>query len=1045
MSDEIVRLNVRHLSGEAPKEELLYGYERRDIQRNNGTWKSWVQKKYRHTESGGWWCGTTDVLASASGVSRNSQWGCFKPFTPRTVSKQKQKNSLLEPVRADNSSLEVKTLKYEHPPKVSTEIFALKVSDTVSDKILGVAGQADRFWQYVIQHPEIPIIITEGAKKTASLLTAGYCAIGEPGIYGGYRTEKDADGVSTGVSNLIPQLEVFAKPGRKFIFAFDQDIKPKTIHHVNAAIRNTGRLLEEKGCKVFVTSWSNKHKGVDDLIASEGVEKFDKAYRNAISLAKFNYINKPKLTKVIDISLNQKYLGDIRQYVEGKDSYLLVVKSAKGTGKTEAIIAHVEEAKRVGQRVIILTHRIQLGQALCNRFGIDYVTESRSSETRGVFGYGLCIDSLHSGSQAKFNVYEWQDALVIIDEVDQVLKHLLSSATCKKNRTKILENFEQLIKQTLLSDAGKLIIASADVADREIDYITSLCPAVAESKRIIVNNAYISKGYVCNVFRGNNPNELILELVAAIARGEKGLIHLSAQKHSSKYSTINLEKLLREKFPELSILRIDSETVAEPGHPAYGCIPFLNEVLPKYQVVIASPSIETGVSIDDRAGHFDSVWIVSQGVQACDSLRQTMRRHRGNISRYMWAKQVAVNAVSLSRKSPKLVISNQEQSAIFNATFAAKEGALEIDTDSFPEAFKLWAEITSEDSFNAFKYRETILAGLAEEGHTIRQWDGRNSEEDVKALAEEIKATKTHSEINYQIAVSEAADISENEGKKLSDKKAKVEQERLMGKKANLKALYGVKVSPELVAYHASGNYGKLRLLYFLTTGKEYLANREKRKIDNWKEASYGKVFKPDFNKELLSNKVRHLEALMPQEWLELPDRDFRASDDDIVAVAEKYRTHRGAFNNALGLNLGINATNIQIVKKLFSYIAIDFSRHRRDGSGNREFCYRLAPLTDLQREVLSAWSLRDETAEDAVVTVGMNTHKIVPPLLEATQGEDSSRHSSTIVINNSSKSQNCDVAIREISPDEDLWESCGKKSKARIGGKWFKITDKCW
>jgi len=41
------------------------------------------------------------------------------------------------------------------------------------------------------------------------------------------------------------------------------------------------------------------------------------------------------------------------------------------------------------------------------------------------------------------------------------------------------------------------------------------------------------------------------------------------------------------------ILRIDSESLAEPTHPAYGCMTSLNQVLGNYDVVLASPVIET--------------------------------------------------------------------------------------------------------------------------------------------------------------------------------------------------------------------------------------------------------------------------------------------------------------------------------------------------------------------------------------------------------------------------------------------------------------------
>lgn len=69
---------------------------------------------------------------------------------------------------------------------------------------------------------------------------------------------------------------------------------------------------------------------------------------------------------------------------------------------------------------------------------------------------------------------------------------------------------------------------------------------------------------------------------------------------------INSNSSFCRKFPHLRILRIDSESVADPSHTAFGCIAHLNEILTQYDLVIASPSLETGVSINIR-GHFDGV------------------------------------------------------------------------------------------------------------------------------------------------------------------------------------------------------------------------------------------------------------------------------------------------------------------------------------------------------------------------------------------------------------------------------------------------------
>ncbi|NJL51769.1 MAG: DUF3854 domain-containing protein [Hydrococcus sp. SU_1_0] len=140
------------------------------------------------------------------------------------------------------------------------------------------------FWEWVLAHPEIPLVVTEGAKKVGAILTAGYVAIALPGIFNGYRQPKDEWGRSSALPSLIPQLEVLAEGGRDIYFAFDQDTKPKTIANVNTAITKTGKLLAKKGCKVKVITWSQPEKGVDDLIATHGEDAFHTAYNTAEDL-----------------------------------------------------------------------------------------------------------------------------------------------------------------------------------------------------------------------------------------------------------------------------------------------------------------------------------------------------------------------------------------------------------------------------------------------------------------------------------------------------------------------------------------------------------------------------------------------------------------------------------------------------------------------------------------------------------------------------------------------------------------------------------------
>jgi conjugative relaxase-like TrwC/TraI family protein len=149
---------------------------------NTGRLSSGFMSKYAHIESGGWWCDAGVNPKSFADLQAGDKpdrklWGCYKPNNPRE--------------KADKPG---KFIKYEHPPKTELSIFLLDVPDEIAERIYEKAGvkptESDRasgFWYCVCQH-NLPVTITEGAKKAASLLSQGHAAIGLPGIYAGYRS-----------------------------------------------------------------------------------------------------------------------------------------------------------------------------------------------------------------------------------------------------------------------------------------------------------------------------------------------------------------------------------------------------------------------------------------------------------------------------------------------------------------------------------------------------------------------------------------------------------------------------------------------------------------------------------------------------------------------------------------------------------------------------------------------------------------------------------------------------------------------------------------
>ncbi|MGK7905851.1 MAG: MobF family relaxase [Synechococcus sp.] len=261
---ELIALNFLSLRGEETYRRVCYSD--RLSRRKDGELSDRVRRRYSHLEKGGWWCSGLDPLD----YWKPMQWGCFKPDYPR-ISKDKGK-----------------PIKYEHPIKTSTRAFFLDVPDLIWEKVARSYGlempgyRGEGFWAWV-QREQVPIVLVEGAKKAACLLSAGYAAIALPGIWNGRR--KAAGGKP---ERVIPELLVFVREGREVFFCFDRDEKPRTRKNVQDAIWKTGRLLQRQGCEVGVIELPGPEKGVDDFVVGQGAGAFEAVYAEGQSFREWD-------------------------------------------------------------------------------------------------------------------------------------------------------------------------------------------------------------------------------------------------------------------------------------------------------------------------------------------------------------------------------------------------------------------------------------------------------------------------------------------------------------------------------------------------------------------------------------------------------------------------------------------------------------------------------------------------------------------------------------------------------------------------------------
>ncbi len=173
-----------------------------------------------------------------------------------------------------------KPIKYESRSgkgEASQPLF-LQIPDPIWEKIAAKWGVAilpevypKGFWQWVLDNPRLPILITEGAKKAASLLSHGYIAISIAGVSNGQY-----------LGELNPYIAPFCPVSRRVYLAYDSDLHSK--ESVRKELDRLGRLLAASGSVPNVMLWEEeKAKGIDDYVSEFGADALDKIYSQAIT------------------------------------------------------------------------------------------------------------------------------------------------------------------------------------------------------------------------------------------------------------------------------------------------------------------------------------------------------------------------------------------------------------------------------------------------------------------------------------------------------------------------------------------------------------------------------------------------------------------------------------------------------------------------------------------------------------------------------------------------------------------------------------------
>jgi len=338
---------------------------------------------------------------------------------------------------------------------------------------------------------------------------------------------------------------------------------------------------------------------------------------------KLSYIDKPELD-ACDLKLEKNKIS--------------IVISAKATGKSNAAAVGLSPF----DSVYSWHNRISLARAMA--YILSLSGKSPTIYKNDTTNYGtnkrvtFCANSGYHFTPANL----CKNGALLVDEADQLFRYLFENL-CNKDgiRPVILASLESHLTSALHD--GSALLASADISQKDIDYIVDIAPKGTKIEVIV--NTHKPKRCPLYFSTDNSPDGLIEVLMDKLNEGIPCFV-LDDLKNGVKGCKSIAEFIRREWRAEGhdewcdEILEINSDTSSEETVKI--ALANINEKSLKYRLIICSPSVTSGLSITN--GRFaDGVFGFFQGILLDVDAGQGLGRIRGAKSVYVFAAKKGIN------------------------------------------------------------------------------------------------------------------------------------------------------------------------------------------------------------------------------------------------------------------------------------------------------------------------------------------------------------------------------------------------------------------
>ena len=789
----LTELNVRSLSGDEIYEYLVYALPQ-TARRNDGRLRDGYLQRYAHINNS-WWASGLDPLNDWLPM----EWGRMKPDCPRLEWDKETQQQTDKSVKYESPAKTPNRVTYLRVPLHIWKLVSLRYDVPMPENIVVTQeGEALGFWAWVMAHPEIPVILTEGEKKGGCLLTLGFVAIALPGIWNGRVGKEDFERLHPDLVPMVTERSrSMAQKGRKFVILFDYETKPKTKQQIFQATRRTCQAIIQQHCQCEVALLPGPEKGIDDWVVALG-KKADVAVNTMIADAlRINeyqqrfFVNRARGLRKFkpNVTVNTRYLSQAIHSLP--ESGVVGLLSDMGTGKTE-ILAILRKNNPL-LSFLNNGHRVTLLKNLSDRLQTAMYSAISCGDWAKAKALSITVDSLYKMAN-DLQAYD----ILFIDEACQYLAHLLKSKTCKEHRGAILEVLEYLVYNAKL-----VVLADAHLDDLTIEFFMRMRPA--GEKPYIIKNEYRSGGRQVYWYEGKNSSAIVAEFHAQLMLGKKLMMASDSKRFIKKLeralndgSTIDDNNETPEPIEDrkLRVWAIHSENSGSEENVIF--IREINVAIKDIDAFLITPSLSSGVDISSY--HFDAVFGVFHAVsQSATECAQQLWRYRPDVPMYVWVapRPPFGYAETNARRIKERILQKNEMTAFL----------IRIDRETGKRgAEKDWAldiscQIEGQRNWSINNLRADLRSLLEEMGNTIIPLGDGGDE----GASRWMKAAGIAIDEEHYRKVANAKDIDRRTYTSRQHQDYLKPEEVLECEKFRIQDTYGMSVTPELVEQDDGG------------------------------------------------------------------------------------------------------------------------------------------------------------------------------------------------------------------------------------------------